>query len=64
MARNACREVVFEDLPRFLDYDKMVDIVLEVSVRFRQATSNWQGMVHILQQGSQHHGQLSVKCLP
>ena len=36
----------------------------EVSLGFEEATPNWQGMMHILHQGSQHPGQSSVKFLP
>lgn len=55
-ARLACHEVVFEDLPRFLDCDKSIDILWEVSLGFKEATPNWQGIMHILHQGSQHPG--------
>ena len=63
-ARHACHEVVFEDLPRFLDCDQRIDILWEVSLGFKEATPNWQGMMHILHQGSHHPGQSSVKFLP
>jgi len=38
--RHACREVVFEDLPRFLECDK-IDILWEVSFSFKEATQNF-----------------------
>ena len=63
-ARHACHEVVFKDLSRFLDCDKRIDIMREVSLGFKEATPNWQGLMHILHQGSQHPGKSSVKFLP
>ena len=60
-AKHACHEVVFEDLPRFLDSDNRIEILWEVSLGFKEAAPNWQGMMHILHQGSQHSGQSSVK---
>ena len=63
-AKHACHEVVFEDLPIFFDSDNRIDIMWEVSLGFKEATPNWQGMMHILHQGSQHPGQSSVKFLP
>ncbi len=50
-AKHACREVVFQEFPRFVDCDRRIDILWEVSLRFKQATPNWQGMMHILHQG-------------
>ena len=58
-ARHACHEVV-----RFLDSDIRIDILWEVSLSFKEATPNWQGMMHILHQRSQHPGLSSVKFLP
>ena len=49
---------------RFLDSDIRIDILLEVSLSFKEATPNWQGMMHILHQRSQHPGLASVKFLP
>ena len=63
-ANHACREIVFQELPRFLNCDRRVDILWEVSLHFKQATPNWQGMMHILHQGTQHPGQSSVTFLP
>ena len=62
-AKHACHEVVIEDLPGFLDSDNRIDILWEVSLGFKEATPHWQGMMHILHQGSQHPGQSSVKFL-
>ena len=33
-----------------------IDILLEVPLSFKEATPNWQGMMHILHQQSQHPG--------
>ena len=60
-AKHACHEVVFEDLLIFFDSDNRIDIMWEVSLGFKEATPNWQGMMHILHQGSRHPGQSSVK---
>ena len=62
-AKHAWHEVVFEDLPRFLDSDNRIDILWEVPLGFKEATPHWHGMMHILHQGSQHPGQSSVKFL-
>ncbi|KAH3790814.1 hypothetical protein DPMN_169021 [Dreissena polymorpha] len=56
LIRHACHEEVFEDLPRFLDYDKRVNILWEFSFSFKKGTPSWQGMMHILHQGSHHPG--------
>ena len=42
-SRNVCREAVFKEIPRFLDSElsKRVDILWEVSLGFKEATSNW-----------------------
>ena len=50
-------------MPTFLDCDKRIDILWEVSLGFKEATPNCQEMMHILHQGSQHRGQSSVKFL-
>ena len=65
-SRHACREVVFKDIPRYVDScrSKRIDILWEVSLSFKEQTPNWQGMVHTLHQGSQHSGQSSVRFLP
>ena len=63
-AKHACHEVVFEDIPRFVDCDRRIDILWEVSLHFKEDTPNWQGMMHILHEGSQHPGQSSVTFLP
>ena len=65
-SRHACREVVFKDIPRYVDscLSKRIDILWEVSLSFKEQTPNWQGMMHTLHQGSQHSGQSSVRFLP
>ena len=65
-ARHACREVVFKDIPRYVDscLSKRIDILWEVSLSFKEQTPIWQGMMHTLHQGSQHSGQSSVRFFP
>ena len=63
-AKHACHEVVFQDISRFVECDRRIDILWEVSLRFKNDTPNWQGMMHILHEGSQHPGRSSVAFLP
>ena len=65
-SRHACQELVFKDIPRYVDscLSKRIDILWEVSLSFKEQTPNWQGMMHTLHQGSQHSGQSSVRFLP
>ena len=63
-ANKACRDILFQDLPRFLDCDDRIDILWELSFNFKQTLPNWQGMMHILHQGNDHPGQSSIVFLP
>nr|XP_055038535.1 uncharacterized protein LOC129426304 [Misgurnus anguillicaudatus] len=44
--------------------DRTVDVPWELSLDFKQQTPGWQGMMHIINQGLKHPGQLSVVFLP
>ena len=63
-ARHACRSVKFQNLPKFLGSDSRLDILWELSFSFKQATPNWQGMMHTFHRGNEHPGQSSVIFLP
>ena len=64
-ANYAHRNMKFQELPKTpLDCDRRVDILWELSFNFKQATPNWQGMMHTVHQGKEHPGQSSVVFLP
>ena len=64
LGKHACQEIFFKDHPQFVDFDKKIDLLWEVSLRFRDSTLNWQGMMHILHQANQQPGESSVVFLP
>ena len=51
-------------LPLICDIDHKIDILWEMSLRFRQCAPNWQGMMHTLCKGCDHPGQSSIAFLP
>ena len=63
-ASHAHRNINFQELPKHLDCDRRIDILWELSFNFKQATPNWQGMMHTVHRGSEHPGQSSVVYLP
>ena len=61
---HAHRNINFQELSKYLDCDRRIDILWELSFNFKQATPNWQGMMHTVHRGSGHPGQSSVVYLP
>lgn len=58
------RNIEFKPLP-FLDaIDHRIDVLWEMSFRFRQPAPSWNGMMHILHKDCDHPGSTSVVFLP
>ena len=63
-SQYACRKIKFLPLPLVHDGDRRVDLLWEVSLRFKVKVPNWQGMMHTLYNECSHPGQSSVLFLP
>lgn len=63
-AKHVRRNVKFMPLPLLCDIDHKIDILWEISLRFRPCAPNWQGMMHTLFKGCDHPGQSSIVFLP
>lgn len=61
-ARQA--SVVFKEMQFPPALSQPVDILWELSFSFKQPVSGWQGMMHLIHQGSKHPGKSSVTFLP
>ncbi|XP_076034952.1 uncharacterized protein LOC143021402 [Oratosquilla oratoria] len=63
-AKDTRRNIKFKPLP-FLDaIDHRVDVLWEMSLRFRQPAPSWNGMMHMLHKDCDHPGSSSVIFLP
>ena len=63
-AKHTRRNIKFKPLP-FLDaIDHRVDVLWEMSLRFRQPAPSWNGMMHMLHKDCDHPGSSSVIFLP
>jgi hypothetical protein len=63
-AKHVRRNIQFMPLPLICDIDHKIDILCDMSLRFRQCATNWQGMMHTLRKGCDHPGQSSIAFLP
>ena len=63
-AKHTRCSLEFQPLPHIKDIDHKIDVMWELSFRFRQILPNWQGMMHMLHNESDHPGQSSVIFLP
>ena len=61
---NHARSISFKKLPQFSKSCHRVDILWEISLRFKQPAPGWQGMMHILNKQCEHPGKSSVVFLP
>ena len=57
---NHARSISFKKLPQFSKSCHKVDILWEISLRFKQPAPGWQGMMHILNKQCEHPGKSSV----
>jgi hypothetical protein len=63
-AKHVRRNIKCMPLPLICDIDHKIDILWEMSLRFRQCDPNWQGMMHTLRKRCDHPGQSSIAFLP
>ena len=61
---NHARSISFKKLPQFSKSCHKVDILWEISLRFKQPAPGWQGMMHVLNKQCEHLGKSSVVFLP
>ena len=58
------RCIKFQPLSFFEAADHMIDVLWEISSRFKQPVANWQGMMHFSHKECDHPGKSSVVFLP
>jgi hypothetical protein len=63
-AKHVSSSVVFKELQYSHVTSQPVDILWELSFSFKQPVPGWQGMMHLIHQGSKHPGKSSVTFLP
>jgi len=56
--------IMFDPLPFLEPVDQKIDLIWEMSLRFKQPAPNWNGMMHLLHKDCSHPGQSSVVFLP
>jgi len=62
--KYACDNIKFEPLSFLEPADHRIDVLWEVSLRFKQTTPNWNGMMHMLHKDCDHPGKSSIVFLP
>jgi hypothetical protein len=63
-AKHVRRNIKLKPLPLIFDINYNIDILWEMSLRFRQCAPDWQGMMNTLRKGCDHPGQSSIAFLP
>ena len=56
--------VKYEALPEMAPVDAHIDLLWEMSFKYKSTTPNWSGMMHIIYENSEHPGKSSVYFLP
>ena len=62
--KHVSQTIMFEQLPALVSSDKTTNVMWELSLNIKQETPGWHGMMHIIHQGLEHQGQLSITFLP
>ena len=63
-AKHTRQNIKFKPLPFLEAIDHRVDVLWEMSLRFRQPAPSWNGMMHMLHKDCDHPGSSSVTFLP
>ena len=65
--KHLSREITFAELSELTNVpkiDRSVDLLWELSFKFKEPTPGWHGMMHIIHQGNAHPGPSAVMYLP